>query len=339
MKLPLQLLTIFALAAAAVSAQDAPGALAPALSEARALITQGSAKAAIAKLDALNQPSDTRVAHLLGVAYYNAGDYVQAVARLTPVLTQLPKDSAEWREGVQLLGFAHYLLGHLPEAVAYLEQSRAWLADNNELNYSLGLAYIQTRQPDKARDALARLYRVAPDSPSAHLLAAQMMIRLEFEEFAEAELKRALEKDSKLANANYLLSLIALQRAKFDEGVALLKREIEVNPGNAMAYFRLGDAYTRQLKWDEAIVELQKSLWINPYYSGPYLLLGKAYQKKRQFSTAEGMLKRAIQYDPNNKSAHYLLAQVYQQTGRAEDARREFAIAEKLQGSLDGTEK
>jgi Tfp pilus assembly protein PilF len=106
-----------------------------------------------------------------------------------------------------------------------------------------------------------------------------------------------------------------------------------------MAYFRLGDAYTRQLKWDEAIVELQKSLWINPYYSGPYLLLGKAYQKKRQFSTAEGMLKRAIQYDPNNKSAHYLLAQVYQQTGRPEDARREFAIAEKLQGSLDGAEK
>lgn len=309
-----------------------------ALAEARALITQGNAKAALTKLGTLDA-ADVRVAHLLGVAYYNAGDYAPAIQRLTPVLDKLAKDSAEWREAIQLLGFAHYLLGHLNEAVPFLEQARAWLADNNELNYSLGLAYIQTRRPDKSREAFARLYRVAPDSASAHLMAAQMMIRLEFEESAEAELKRALELDAKLPNANYLLSLIALQRAKYDEGAALLRREIEVNPSNAMAYFRLGDAYTRQLKWDEAIAELQKSLWINPYYSGPYLLLGKAYLKKRQFSTAEGMLRRAIQYDPNNKSAHYTLAQVYQQTGRAEDAKREFAMAEKLQGNLDGTEK
>jgi Tfp pilus assembly protein PilF len=43
------------------------------------------------------------------------------------------------------------------------------------------------------------------------------------------------------------------------------------------------------------------------------------------------MLRRAIQYDPNNRTAHYLLAQLLQQTGRIEEARREFAIAEKLQ--------
>jgi Flp pilus assembly protein TadD len=46
------------------------------------------------------------------------------------------------------------------------------------------------------------------------------------------------------------------------------------------------------------------------------------------------MLRRAIQYDPNNKSAHYLLAQVLQQAGRAEEAKREFAIAERLQGDI-----
>lgn len=334
----LAVLTCALLAAIPVAAQERSDSAA-ALAEARTLITQGNAKAAIEKLSALNQLSDVRVAHLLGVAYYNAGEYVQAVQRLAPVVEKLPKDSAERREAIQLLGFAHYLLGHLPEAIPFLEEARAWLADNNELNYSLGLAYIQTRRPDKARESLARLYCVAADSAAAHLVAAQLMIRLEFEEFAEAELKRALEKDPQLPNTNYLLSLIALQRAKYDEGVALLRREIEVNPGNAMAYFRLGDAYTRQLKWDEAIAELQKSLWLNPYYSGPYLLLGKAYLKKRQFSTAEGMLRRAIQYDPNNKSAHYTLAQVYQQTGRTEDAKREFAIAEKLQGNLDGAER
>ncbi len=102
-----------------------------------------------------------------------------------------------------------------------------------------------------------------------------------------------------------------------------------------MAFYRLGDAYTRQLKWDEAITPLQKSVWLNPFYSGPYILLGKSYLKKRDLVSAEGMLRRAIQFDPNNKSAHYMLAQLLQQAGRTEEAKREFGLAEKLQGNND----
>ena len=47
------------------------------------------------------------------------------------------------------------------------------------------------------------------------------------------------------------------------------------------------------------------------------------------------MLRRAVQYDPNNKAAHYLLGQLLQQTGRAEEARREFETAERLQDTVD----
>ena len=89
----------------------------------------------------------------------------------------------------------------------------------------------------------------------------------------------------------------------------------------------------RQSRWDDAIAALQQSLWLNPFYSGPYILLGKAYMQKGQPATAEGMLRRAIEYDPNNRTAHYLLAQLLQQAGRVEEARQEFAIAERLQGT------
>jgi tetratricopeptide (TPR) repeat protein len=102
-----------------------------------------------------------------------------------------------------------------------------------------------------------------------------------------------------------------------------------------MALYRLGDAYSRQLKWDEAIGALQRSLWLNPYYSGPYILLGRAHMKKDQLGLAEGMLRQAVSYDPNNKSAHYLLGQVLQRTGRPDEARKEFEIAERLQGPVE----
>jgi cytochrome c-type biogenesis protein CcmH/NrfG len=61
--------------------------------------------------------------------------------------------------------------------------------------------------------------------------------------------------------------------------------------------------------------------------------------KKRDFINAEGMLRRAIQFDPNNKSAHYMLGQLLQQTNRAEEAKRAFATAEKLQGSNESPER
>ena len=69
-----------------------------------------------------------------------------------------------------------------------------------------------------------------------------------------------------------------------------------------------------------------------PFYSAPYIVLGTGLLQKGQLATAEGMLKRAIEYDPNNRAAHYLLGQLYQRSGRADDAKRELAIAERLQG-------
>ena len=333
----LLLLSLPVLAAAQVS--SAAPAVGETLNEARALISSGQAAAALTKLKPLAASHDPRAKQLLGVAYYHVRDYVRAIERFNLVLTQLPKDSAAWRETIQLLGLAHYLLGHLAEAVPLLEQTRAWLPNNNELTYALGMACVHTRQPEKAREAFGRIYKVAPDSPAAHLLTAQMMFRVELAEMAVVELNKALAKDPRLPQAHYLLGQLAINQGRFDEGLAYLEKELELNPGNANAHYKIGDAYTRQLKWDEAIAALQKSVWLNPFYSGPYILLGKAYLKKREFSNAEGMLKRAIQYDPNNKSAHYLLAQVFQQSGRAEDAKREFAVAEKLQGEAETPER
>jgi tetratricopeptide (TPR) repeat protein len=313
----------------AATATPAPDA-APVLAEARTLIGDGKAREAITRLQTLDQ-SSVAVAHLLGVAFYHADDHEAAIRQLTGVRDRLAEGSPEKREAVQILGLCYYLTGRYGDAVPLLEQTRQWARDNLELGYILGMAYIQTRKPDAARESLAQTFRLPADSAAAHVLAAQLMLRVEMEAQAEGELKRAIEKDARVPRANFLLAQIALFRGRLDEAIALSERELSINPTDAMALSQLGDAYGRASKNDEAIAALQKSLWLNPYYSGPYILLGRAYMKKGQPATAEGMLRRAIQYDPNNRSAHYLLAQLLQQTGRIEEARQEFAIAERLQ--------
>ena len=232
--------------------------------------------------------------------------------------------------GVQILGLSHYMLGHSKEAVPYLEQLNRWTPDGVEIAYALGVCYVQTREADKARATFARMFKVEPGSPSAYLINAQMMTRQQMEELAEKELRKGLELDPRLPQANFLLGELAIYHAQIDRGVELLQKEIAVNPAFGMAYYMLGEAYTRQLKWDEAIPPLQKSIWLNPYFSGPYIVLGKVYLKKSDLANAETMLRRALQMDPNNYSGHHLLAQVLQQANRADEAKKEFQLAEQL---------
>ena len=301
-----------------------------ALAAARADIAAGRPRAAIDALKSFDAAADPRVGHMLGVAHYHANEPARAVALLAAAVDRLPAGSIESVEATQVLGLSLYLSGRLADALPYLERTRLAAPANLELAYVLGMAYVQTRQVDKARQAWARTFGVDPASAAAHLLTAQMMIRGQLDDLAEAELRLALQKDARLPGVHYLLGQTALFRGQLDESIALLRKELEIDPADAMALLRLGDAYVRQSKTEEAIGALQRSVWINPHFSGPYILLGRAYMKKDELGTAEGMLRRAVELDPNNKSAHYLLAQVLQKAGRAEEARREFEAAERL---------
>lgn len=306
-----------------------------AISDARALLDQGKPALAIQKLQTISDAEDLRVRHLLGVAYYQVNEHARAVEQLEPAVHRFPAGSLERREATQILGLSQYLTGHIVESIPFLEQSSNWAPENGEYAFLLGKAYLQTRQFDKARPSFARMFCVSPDSAAAHLLTAQMMIPVGFEEHAETELKQALHKEPRLPQANFFLGQIALFYARVDEAIVYLKKEIEINPGYAMAFYRLGDAFTRQQRWDEAIEFLQKSIRLYHLYSGPYVLLGKTYLNKDQLGTAEGMLRQAVQLDPNNKSAHYLLGQVLQRMNRHAEARAELATAERLQGDSE----
>jgi len=327
------LVSMCLLGTAAAAAQSGPAstpAVDTALAQARAQIDAGQAGAAVEQLTALHS-TDPRVLRMLGVAYYHHDDYPKAIELLAPLTDRFPRDSFEGRETVQVLGLAYYLAGHLAEAIPLLEATRAWATTNIELAQVLGAAYIQTRQPDKAVAPLAQSFGIEPGTAGAYLLAAQTMVRLEFNDMADELLRKALTLDPRLPHANLLLGQNAVFRNRLAEGVAYFRKELAVNPANAMALYRLGEAYSRQQDWDKAIPALQQSLWINPFFSGPYIVLGRAYLAKGQAATAEGMLRRAVDYDPNNKAARYLYGQVLQRLGRADDAKAQFDAASKLQ--------
>jgi tetratricopeptide (TPR) repeat protein len=316
--------------------QSSKGQRLQTVGDARRLLEAGKTDAAIELLtNASKKSNQPEISYLLGLAHHQKRDYIHAIEYLSAAIKTLPETDADYRRAIQLLGISHYLLGHHREAIPYLEKASRLISDSAEITYALGTCYVQTRDTDKSRETFARMFKVQPSSAAAYLINAQMMVRQQFEELAEAELNKALELDPKLPQVNFLLGEMAIFHAQTDRGIALLQKEIEINPAFALAYYWLGEAYSRQLKWDEAIAPLQKSVWLNPYFSGPYIVLGKVYLKKEELPNAESMLRRATQMDPNNFSAHHLLAQVLQHANRPEEAKREFELAEKLRTNAD----
>jgi tetratricopeptide (TPR) repeat protein len=312
--------------------QQTPQQAAPPASQfanADRLLELGKYSEAIAELEAMqNQtPAPNGLARELGVAYYKKGAYADAILNFRKALQENSDDG----EAIQLLGLSLYLGGKPSEAIPYLQKVQSWYPRANvDASYILGIAYIQTKQYPQAREAFGKMFGVPPDSASAYLFCARMLLRLDFAPVAEEYGLKAISLDPKLPMAHYLLGELYLYQSKIDQAISHLEQEMAVNPGYANVYYKLADAYTRVQKFDDAERLLQRSIWLDASSTGPYILLGKVLQKKGEPELAARALQRAISMDPGNPVPHQLLGQAYRSLGQTADAERELKQAEEL---------
>jgi tetratricopeptide (TPR) repeat protein len=274
-----------------------------------------------------NTPS---VQHQRGVELYKQQKYADAISVLQEVVKDEKPDTVDYKESVLLIGQSYFMLSQAPKAIPWLEK----VPTVNEANYMLGYAYLQAKQLDQSEIAFARLFNIKADTAQGHLVAAQMMLKKEYEEQAAVEAKKALTLDAKLPGAHFLLGEMHIFRGELDEAIIDLNAELALNPDLSMAWYRLGDAYTRKEAWDLAVPELQRAVWLNPEFSGPYILLGKCYFKQSNFSNAEGILKSALTLDPRNQSATYLLAQTLLAEGKTDEGKAELEKWKALKGPV-----
>jgi len=273
----------------------------------------------------LSSAAETSDLHKQGVEFYEQKKYAEAIAALEKAVEHETPQSADYVESTLYIGQSYFSLLQPAKAIPWLEKT----APTVEVNYMLGNAYMQTREVDKAQSAFARLYGVSANSAAGHILAAELMLKREYEDDALSQVNKALSLDAKLPGAHFMLGEIAAYRGMLDESIAEMGKEIEVNPNFAMAWYRLGEVLARQERWPAAIPNLERAIWLNSDFSGPYIVLGKCYFKTANYSNAEGILRHALTLDPNNYSATYLLGQTLMAEGKKDEGR---AVLEKLKG-------
>jgi predicted Zn-dependent protease len=317
---------------------DSPGTAATGaaqnLVQLRQMIDRGQAIEALKQLDALaaQHPVPVGVDRVRGIALYSENRFTEADAAFANALKMDSHDE----EATQMRGLTLFRLGRPADAIPLLEAAHNRTSQPEvDPNYILALCYLDTRHYDDARHAFAMQYGFGPDSASAYLLAARMLLRREYVPVAQEFARKALELDPQLPLAHALLGEVALAGEHLDDAIAEFEKERVRNPLYGGLYERLGDAYTRAGNYTKAQETLQQALLLEPNSTGPYILLGKVLLKRQNSVGAAMYLERAERMDPANYMTHNLLGQAYRALGRAEDASREMQVGQKIQSASE----
>lgn len=101
----------------------------------------------------------------MGVAYFQKGEYPQAIAAYQEAI----KNNSRFAAAYLRMGEAYYALGKWEEALTAYHRALDINPDSPEGHYRLGLAYMKSHQKDKAIVAFSEVLRLAPTSEFATL--------------------------------------------------------------------------------------------------------------------------------------------------------------------------
>jgi tetratricopeptide (TPR) repeat protein len=313
------------------------GSSEPPFQQADTLLKEGKPREALALLAAIAEknPKTSGLDRELGKTYFQTREFPDAIVHLKTALQQDPSDM----EAMQFLALSFYAEGNYREALALLEKLGPHLPkDSPNSPYLLSTCYVMTQQIGRARNSLAEMFSVPPESAMAYLALAKLLVRQRMVEAAVPHLETALRLDARILMAHFLLGEIDLYHSKPQAAVAEFQKELAVNPTLWLVYWRLGDAYARLGNYDEAEKHLKEAIWLNDGSSAALILLGAIALKKHDPALAAGFLERGLALDPQDAVAHEQLANAYKALGREVEANQQIEISKKLRTQLHNNE-
>jgi tetratricopeptide (TPR) repeat protein len=207
-----------------------------------------------------------------------------------------------------------------PKAKAFAERALALDGSLSEAHTSLGYAYTNLWQWEKAEEEARRSIEMNPNYPTAHFWYALYLQGVGRFDDALSENKRAHELDplsliigSRLAT-NYLLA------GDVNSSIAQCKKAIDLDPSFPRAHTLLGFAYLKQGNHAEAVAELQKGAELSGRTRFGLSSLGYGYALTEKRVEALAILKELQEKYEKHEALGQDLAAVYAGLGDKDQA-------------------
>lgn len=146
------------------------------------------------------------------------------------------------------------------QAMAAAQSAVATLPESPELLTALGRVQQLTGESSQALVTYAKLVPLQPRSPQPHLRIAEVHLANKNKPAAEQSLRKALELEPRLLDAQTALYALLADARKYPEALKIGRTVQEQRPKTPAGYVMEGDVYFAQQNWDAASKAYQSGL-------------------------------------------------------------------------------
>jgi tetratricopeptide (TPR) repeat protein len=191
-----------------------------------------------------------------------------------------------------------------------------------QLQYSLGVAYFNAQQYDKAAPVLAQALEQHASAEVARMLA---LASFQIDDYARAA--SLLSKDPQLPSdpaLQYAYGVALVRSGRANEAERIFSRVLTQNPDVPELNVVLGQAHAAQGDYDAAIASFRRALAIKPDVADANASLGTIYLRQGNLDAATEALRGELASHPDDVRARNALATSLDLQGKRDDALKEL---------------
>jgi predicted TPR repeat methyltransferase len=185
---------------------------------------------------------------------------------------------------------------------------------------SVAIRLQQNEQWTAADDIYCRILEVAPDYPDALHFSGVLAHQRGRSEQAVALIEKSLEFEPERADWYSNLGIVLRDRLKLDESVVAFRRAIALDPDHANAHSNLGVVLRAQGKLAEAEAAFRDAIRVDPDHSDAYTNLGILLNGQKRTHEAVVCFCKVITFRPKHPEARRLLALAHCTLGEPDKA-------------------
>jgi tetratricopeptide (TPR) repeat protein len=269
-------------------------------------------------------PGDPAALMRIAQIHEDAGQRAEA----TRALEELAAEHPELAGPQFRLGLFYYEAGRYDDAIARFQsvaRSGGGAADQeryqNEVRYFIGLVHEEAGRTD---EALAELEQVPPTSPrfaDARTAMARIWERRKDWDRTTAELTAAIRAAPDKLSLQVYLAGVQQRRGDLPGAVALMQELIRENPDKAELYYDLGVLYGEAGDRDRSLEQMHKVLEIEPDNASALNYIGYTWAEQGlRLDEAESLIRRAIALKPEDGYITDSLGWLFYQRGLQQQA-------------------
>lgn len=318
---------------------------------------------ALAQLEILEdaRPTDPRVKYVTGLLYLDRNNFELAIENLEAALETDPTMYGAWQD----LGLAYVRQDKWNSAILAFSELAGRQQNSVEAAYLHALALYNAKRTLEAEREVRRALRVNSGFAEARTLLGIILVS-RGDSLPEAldSLTQAVALDPENFDAVFYLGRVNYQVGNYAASEAALSRAVTLKPDSLEARFYLGSVFEKigeplkaQIQYGEivkldstsffgkiglgainvkdgklveAIAILKAASELKPENFEANWALGRALILAKDFTSAESVLRKAVSLEPGRTDARYQLGIALRRQGKNEEAKKEFALVDKI---------